>query len=455
MIRKFIGLTALLAVGSGAILFARPYFAVSCNAAAVRIGEMTEYVDLEAKTRVERTYKIATPTSGRVAAVRYTPGSRVEKGQPVAELVAQDLENRLAELTATVERLAASIREAEYVGVEEAEVKQSLKMVEMMRQIEAARKSQVAVRTSELQFAGTHLKRLVDAKSVYPVEEIEAAESQRDVKQAEYDRDRHDHLASADGIDVASYRAERFRNEIERKQLFAASLKFAKAEAVARLEQAQLDLTRSCMMSPVDGIVLERFVSDERVLPAGSDLLEVANLDDLEVIAEVLTQEAAHIRIGAHVEIYGPAVGNERVEGRILRIEPRAFTKISSLGVEEQRVNVIIGFNDGDARRLHHAYSLGVGFRVRTRIQVAEKSGAKLVPRFAVFRGPEDQWQVYVVRYGMASLVPVVVGMLNDDFAEITTGLDEDDMVLLAPDSSVRSGTHVKPVLMPASAIVP
>ncbi len=448
MSRKLLGFAALLVMGLGAVLFARPYFAVPCSAAVVRVGEISEYIDLEAKTRIERTYKIATPIPGRVAAVGFSAGSRVEKGQVVAELISRDLANRLAELTATVKRLEASILEAEYVGVEDAEVKQSLKMVDMMTDVESARKSQVAVRSSELLYAGLHLKRMLDAKSIYPDEEIEAAQMQRDVKHAEHERDQYDRLASADGIDVAAHRAERFRNEIERKKLFADSLRFAKAEADSRLEQVRLDQARSRMESPVDGIVLERFISDERVLPAGADLLEVATLDDLEIIAEVLTQDAARIRPAARVEIYGPTVGNENVAGRVRRIEPRAFTKISSLGVEEQRVNVIIGFENGDARRLNEAYSLGVGFRVRVKIHVEQKTGALLVPRFAIFRGPEAQWQIYAVRFGVAHLLPVEVGLLNDEVAEITGGLTEGEQVLLAPDSSVRSGTPVKPLAM-------
>jgi HlyD family secretion protein len=437
-----------LVVVAGLVAWLWPMWnAPNCPAARVRLGDITEYVDIEAKTRVEHSYKITMPVSGRVAPITLTPGTPIRQGQVLAQLVSQDLDNRLAELTAMVDRLSASIEEAEFVGVEQAEIDQSLKMVDMMREVEAARKSQVAVRSSELAFAGSHLERILKLKNISAEEELESAKAQRDAKEAEYLRDLHDHRASVEGIDVAAYRAERFRKEIERRRLYAASLKHARAEAESRLRQARLDQERSRMESPVDGVVLDRFVSDERVLPAGAELLEVARLEDLEVVAEVLTQDASRIRPGAKVEVYGPALGDETVIGTVRRIEPRAYTKLSSLGVEEQRVNVIVAFEPGTAQRLYESHSLGVGFRVRVRIHVAERTATRIVPRFAIFRGPDSQWQAYVARSGIALLRSVRVGLLNEEAAEILDGVDEGDVVLLAPDSSVRSGTRVRTVL--------
>lgn len=445
MNKKLLALAALL-IGAGLAVWLWPIWtAVRCPAARVELGEIAEYVDIEAKTRVERSYKITMPIAGRVEEINFAPGTPIREGQVLAQLVSEDLDNRLAELSAMVERLTASIAEAEFVGVEQAEVDQSLKMVDMMREVEAARKSQVAVRSSELAFAGSHLERILELKNISAEEELESARSQRDAKEAEYQRDLHDHLASVEGIDVAAYRAVRFQKEIERRRLYAVSLKHAREEAETRLRQARLDHERSRMKSPVDGIVLERYVTDERVLPAGAELLEVARLADLEVVAEVLTQDAAKIRPGAKVEIYGPSLGDETVIGSVRRIEPRAYTKLSSLGVEEQRVNVIIAFQAGTAERLYASHSLGVGFRVRVRIHVAERSETNVVPRFAIFRGPDANWQAYVVRSGVAMLQPVRVGLLNDDAAEILEGAKPGDVVLLAPDSSVRSGTRVQP----------
>lgn len=418
---------------------------VPVQAARVRVGEITEFVDIEAKTRVERTYKLTMPISGRLEAIALNPGARVVQGQMLAQLVAQDLTYRVDELSATVARLKASIQEAEFEGVEQAELDQSLKMVDMMQEVAAGRESQVTARSSELAFASAHLSRILKTKHVYPKDEIESAESNRDIKQAEVDRDRHDHRSSTEGIEVAAYRAAKFRNELIRKRLHVTSLKFAREEAEARLHQVLLDQERSCMKSPVEGIVVTRFVSDERVLQAGTELLEVARLDDLEVVAEVLTQDASRIRPGARVEVYGPSLGGKIVIGAVQRIEPQAYTKISSLGVEEQRVNVIISFDPGIAQHLFESYSLGIGFRVRVRIDVAHHAQTKIVPRFAIFRGPNATWQILVVRSGTAQLLTVQVGLLNDESAEIIAGVHEDDVVLLAPDRSLGPSTRVRP----------
>jgi HlyD family secretion protein len=136
---------------------------------------------------------------------------------------------------------------------------------------------------------------------------------------------------------------------MSRKDLTAEVLQKQKSEAEARLRQAQIRKDRSVMESPVDGVVLERLETDEQFVTAGTTLLRIGDLSQLEVEADILSQDVVRIRIDDEVEIYGPSVGGNvghGVHGKVSRIYPAGFLKLSSLGVEQQRVKVVVQFDD-------------------------------------------------------------------------------------------------------------
>ena len=126
------------------------------------------------------------------------------------------------------------------------------------------------------------------------------------------------------------------------------------------------------------------------------------------------------------------------------RIYPAGFTKVSSLGVEQQRVKVIMRFEPDDWKRLREENDLGVDYRVRVRIYTAESSGALVIPRSALFRGANNDWRVFAVRGGKAHLQAVKVGLTNDNWVEIVGGLTENDQVILAPETNLTEGQRVR-----------
>ena len=176
------------------------------------------------------------------------------------------------------------------------------------------------------------------------------------------------------------------RQYIDRKGLSGNVLRKQQAEAEARLQEVLQEQQRGTMRSPVNGVVLDRLVSNERYLTAGTALLEIGRLEDLEVEADVLSLDVVGAKVGDRVEIYGPAIGRRPAQGVVARIYPAGFTKVSSLGVEQQRVKVIVRFAGDELRRLLADRRLGVGYRVRVKIFTAERSQALLIPRSALFR---------------------------------------------------------------------
>ena len=204
------------------------------------------------------------------------------------------------------------------------------------------------------------------------------------------------------------------------------------------------NLERTEVRSPVAGTILKRHVWNEKVMTPGEPLLDIGNLSELEITADILTEEAVRIQVGDKVEIFGEAVGDQKLAGVVRMLEPEAFTKISSMGVEEQRVTVKISFAEGALKTLQDTgRSLGLHYRVRVKIITDEKDKALLVPRTALFHGMKGQWQLYKVDGGRAKLMDVEVGLLNDMQAELLSGIVATDEVIIAPESTVIDGVKV------------
>jgi HlyD family secretion protein len=190
--------------------------------------------------------------------------------------------------------------------------------------------------------------------------------------------------------------------------------------------------------SPITGRVLRVFQESSGVVAAGANLLELGDPTDLEIEIDVLSREAVKIRPDAPVllEQWG---GDRALNGTVRLVEPSAFTKISTLGVEEQRVNVIVDLLDPPAERMQ----LGDGFRVEARIVVAQADDVLKTPTSALFRVGDD-WAVFRVVDGVAHQQIVKLGLQNGLEAEVVEGLAEGDVVVTHPGDNVVAGAQVK-----------
>ena len=191
------------------------------------------------------------------------------------------------------------------------------------------------------------------------------------------------------------------------------------------------------LRSPIDGVVLQRFQESEAVVPQGQPLVEVADLSTLEAMADFLSADAVRITAGMPVMIeqWG---GGASLRGRVTRVEPAAFLKISALGVEEQRVWVIIGFDDPPSAW----QALGDGYRVEARVVVWEQDDVLRVPTSSLFR-QGDGWAVFVVEAGRARLRTVRIGQRNGTTAEVLDGLKAGERVVVHPSDSIADGVRV------------
>jgi HlyD family secretion protein len=443
---------AIVAVALGSALFDS---GVPVEVAKASVGHIRETIDERGKTRLPRTYHITMPFTGRIEEIALDEGTPVKKDQVVAQVVPEDLKLQMDAVTAAVDRLDAQIKENDDASVENVTLKQSYKFVESTdRSVEAA-KERVRSGAAKYEFAKNNLDRVyklyTTTRGAKTEEEYQAAKLAVVEADVQYQQDQLV-LRAMEAIQAATQLMPVTLIEyIGRKKLTHEVLEQQKEEAKVRWQEAKRDQDRGRMTSPVEGVVLERPMTDERMVTAGTVLLTIGDLKELEVEVDILSQEVVKVKVGQEAEVYGPSIGNDVLHGKVKNIYPAGFTKVSSLGVEQQRVKVIVAFNEADrerliAKRQNKEWELGVDYRVRVRIITAEQSGALTIPRSALFRGADGKWQVYVVRDGRARLQPIETGLMNDEQVEIRTGVSQGEQLVLAPETNLVDGTKVKPI---------
>jgi HlyD family secretion protein len=187
--------------------------------------------------------------------------------------------------------------------------------------------------------------------------------------------------------------------------------------------------------APVDGRVFRVPQRSERIVAAGEAILELGNVRQLELVIDVLSEDAVKIRPGNRV-IVDQWGGEQPLEGVIRLVEPSAFTKISALGIEEQRVNVIADLKEGPP-------SLGDAFRIEGKIVIWESGDVVKVPISALARGDQG-WSVFLVENGRAKQRTIEIGRRNPLEAQVRSGLREGEVVIVHPGSEVRGGVRVR-----------
>jgi HlyD family secretion protein len=269
-----------------------------------------------------------------------------------------------------------------------------------------------------------------------------------DVQLAEADFKRSEQLAQSG---IISDRAM----EITMNAAAAARARLREAEASLELRQSELATAEArliqptggynahpatCCMpikAPVDGVILEVLAESAQVVAAGAPIARIGDPGDMEIEVDLLSSDAVQVAPGSEAYIEG--WGGTVLKGRVRRIDPSAFTKVSALGIEEQRVNVILDLLDP-----HSTWqTLGNEYRVFVRIVTWRSDDVVRVPLAALFRRG-DQWTVFKVVNGIAEIVPVSIDHRDKSFAEVKAGLAADDVVILHPSDQVEMGAAVE-----------
>ena len=374
-------------IGLGAALVAIVVLALRPSPMAVEQGTVARgplrvTIDEDGRTRVRERFVVSAPVTGRLERVPLEVGDQVARGQVIARVSPAPLDPR------------------------------------------ARAEAEAAVRAASAALA--------DARSAVAPARTAAAQARREAERARA-------LAAAGA--VADREVELATQDSERSAAAVTAAEARVAQVTAELQRARAALVAPgsgptvAVRAPVGGRVLELLEKQERVVPAGTPILSVGDPDDLEIIADLRSDDAVQVTPGAPILLEGWG-GEEPFTAVVSRVEPAAFTKVSALGVEEQRVNVIGRLTNAPAR-------LGDGYRVGVRIVAWESPDVLRVPAAALFRDATG-WGVYVVHDGRAHRRPVVLGHQSPDWAEVLRGLSAGDRVVLHPSDRLEEGSRVE-----------
>jgi len=401
-------------------------------------GEIQESFTEPARTRLANTYPVTMPVSGRIARIDLEPGDEVKAGQTLVEFDRLPLERAVAEARAFVAELEARIAVQDDERVEEISLTEAKATAQAAAEAFKVADAQVRAGKAQLDRALKELKRVEELaeKEAAPQRLLDDARLSAETMQAQlrqYESLRDQAKAQLDAVGLGPRSIEQ---QLELKRLAREVLVHQLEQARARLARAEHDLGLAAIRAPIDGVVLERYQQGDSTLLAGQPLLLLGNLAELEVIADVLTQDALRVAPGSDV-VLEPAAGFDTIAGKVDRIEPAGFTKLSSLGVEQQRVNAIVSFNDPHE-------DLGVGYRLQARFITGSKNDAPIVPRFSVLQAPDRSFYVFKVVDGKLARQPITIGLRGDLDMEVTTGLSENDLIVAVPDTTMKDGMKAK-----------
>jgi len=350
--------------------------------AATAYGSLRATVSEEGKTRIKQRYVVSAPVSGQLQRVMLKPGAKVIANQTVVATIAPAPSSPLDSRNRA---LALARRDAAFAMLEKSRTAQDLAKSELRR-----------------------VEQLYAGKTLSP-QDLEGAQM-RETTAA------RDVVASLGTLRQAEAEIADATNS---------------ADAPAALVEVKANAT---------GDVLHVFQESQRVVAQGTPLLEIGDPADLEVAIEMLSRDGAAIAPGARVE-FEQWGGPTPIEGSVRLVEPAAFTKISALGVEEQRVLVVADITTPIEQRR----SLGDNFRVEAHVIVWESDRVLKVPSSGVFRHGSD-WAAYLVRDGRAVLIPVKVGRSSGREVQVLDGLKDGDEVILYPGDRIKDGQRVKPL---------
>lgn len=379
------GVAVAAAIGV-VVLVMRPK-PVAVDTGTVDRGKLRVTVDEEGETRVRDRFIVAAPVAGRLQRITLKAGDEVQRNAVVARMNPLPLDPRAhAEASARLEGAEAAKREAD-ARVEQARAAQE----QSRREAERAHKLEKGgtISTGERERA-----------------DLDLLTRQKDLEAALF-------ATSAADFNVQAARAALL----------------ASGGPAPDGGSAVLDLP-----APVSGHVLRILEESERTVGFGTPLLELGDPDSLEIVVDLLTTDAVKVKPGALmlVDDWG---GEDELEARVRLVEPSAFTKVSALGVEEQRVNVIADFAAPQPR-------LGDGYRLEAHVVVWEGDDVLKVPSSALFRHG-GEWSVFVVDNGTARRRSVEIGHGNPIEREVLGGLEEGETVILHPSDLVADGVRV------------
>jgi HlyD family secretion protein len=402
--------------------------------ATVKRDNLVVTINAEGKTRVRSRFIISAPVAGKLERINFDEGDLVTKGAILAQIEPLPLNTRRRELEAKIRELQAQRQGIATMRPKQSAISQAQAKIKAAQALKREAEAEVLKTSFALEQARRDRQRFqqLHDSGVYPYQKLEIA--------------RLEEITLTKSLDAAKQKVDNANANIDSAQKAFSTLEAEQKDPDYLLNvydariistQAQLtrlkdDISQAQIRSPASGRILRILQKNARHVAAGTEILELGNSSDLEIVVDLLSNDAIEVQPGDKMLV---SVGDRVFNAKVKYIEPSAFTKVSALGVEEQRVNVIANLLDTNIL-------LGDRYRIDTKTVIAEQKNVLVIPLSALFRC-EHNWCVFVVEEGKIRKTMVEIGQRNDFETEVIRGLKERETIVLYPSEQIKDGIKV------------
>ncbi|RCX20844.1 RND family efflux transporter MFP subunit [Anaerobacterium chartisolvens] len=420
-LKAVITISAVTVIIFGVIFLYGELNAVGVNVHVASPGELMEYVEVRGKVELDSKEKIYSKVDGRIKSVLVKEGERVGTGDELAQIDVDDLELSIKKAQAAYEETNS-------------------KLGELRRSIES---EEVTIAKAKMDQAGVAVR---TARESYNYKEDllqktrallkDGAVSQQDVKQLELDFETSKNLldAAEHEYTIAEQNYKLLSKGIKKESID--SVQAAVEQSKLQIQELSNQLGRVDIRPNINGVVIQKNIDVNSSVQSGFLLFEVGDYNSAYIKANVLTDDVGKIEIGQKAVISGELLSKKEIDGVVYYIAPKAETSVSSIGVEQQRIEIRVKFDNSK-------FNFRPGYGVDVKVITSEKQSVLYVPNKSVFDS-EGKDSVFIVKGNELELKNVEKGIENKDYIEVVNGINDGEKVVADPNSTLKLGTKVK-----------
>ena len=403
----WIGLIIILIAAATFCIWKIKIKAVAVNIGVVKRGNIRECIEENAIVGLNEETEVYAPSGGRVVTVMFEIGDKVNEGDVLVKLDEQEYVSQIKALELQKQAITTKLKEAA----------KTLGEAELRKLDAQERSSKIAL--NEAKRLADNNKKLYDAGAI--------------------SRDTYESTLAALAAAEANYEMIKSSIEIAREGISSHEkelLRIQMEEIQTQIDAFQTKRSELTIKAPMEGIILEKDVKGGSVLQPGKRIFQIGDITDLFLESDILADEIKDVNVGAEVIIENRDLGIYELRGTVREIHPKAFSKVSELGIEQKRIKIRIDFKDIMS-------DLKPGYEMDIKVITAAAENTLLIDEKAIFEYQGKDY-VFLNDNGLAGMRQIEKGLKSEDKVEVLKGLQEGDEVILSPDERLKEGTRIK-----------
>lgn len=403
-------------------------------------GNIKEYISEDAKTIFDKEYEISSTISGDIEPLKFEIGDNIKKDQIITNINTFYSKQNLKEILEKENEIKALINNLDKQNPRSEDFKEIKLIIEELEN--RLKQSEKQIQISKINYEKSkdffnRQKELKNQESITDLQYNEAKTSfEISKKQFEISKLEKENILKNISLQKNNYEKLKERindNEFQKKALFS------------QIEQLNIqkninknNLKKMSIYSPVSGVITDIFLKDLTTISSGTKIIKISDPKSIEIESDILSDEIFKIKKGQKVEISGKSLNDKTIIGYVKKVFPSGFTKISSLGVEQQRIKIRISFDNKNI-------NLKSGTNLDIKIIVNENNNTIIVPERSIFKD-NNKWKVLSVDNKKVVLKEILIGLKNDDFVEVLKGLSVNDIIIEEPNNNIKEGSLVNSI---------